>query len=64
MLSAGSLPAGVSQVQFVTRYLTTLIVPPHTIDPLAHGILLLGLLALFFQWKSEAMVETVVAPNP
>jgi D-alanyl-lipoteichoic acid acyltransferase DltB (MBOAT superfamily) len=52
---AGSLPRGYDQLKFVLYYLRTLIVLPAGIHPMSGGILVLGALTLFFQWKFEAM---------
>jgi hypothetical protein len=55
LFRAGSLPPNVDQVRFVLKYLATMLVAPSSIDPMAQGIFLLGGLALFLQWKHEAM---------
>jgi hypothetical protein len=55
LFRAGSLPRGISQLRFVGRYLTTLAIVPTAIPRLAGGILVLGALALLFQWKYDAM---------
>lgn len=55
LFRAGSLPRSISQLRFVGRYLATLAIVPTAIPRLAGGILVLGALALFFQWKYDAM---------
>jgi D-alanyl-lipoteichoic acid acyltransferase DltB (MBOAT superfamily) len=55
LFRAGSLPPNVDQVHFVLKYLATMIIPPRGIDSMAQGIFLLGGLALFLQWRHEAM---------
>jgi D-alanyl-lipoteichoic acid acyltransferase DltB (MBOAT superfamily) len=55
LFRAGALPANVSQIQFVKTAVRALLVVPHAVDPLAYGIVALGALCLFFQWKNEAM---------
>ncbi len=52
---SGALPRDVNQLKFVTDYLRTMIVMPHGADPILPGIVVLGALCLFFQWKHEAM---------
>ena len=55
LFRAGSLPAHVSQIHFVARSLASMLVLPGNVDPIARGILVLGLGAIFFQWKFESM---------
>lgn len=55
LFRAGSLPAGVSQLGFIRHYLGTLLVPPRGISPMVQGVLFLGALSLFFQWRYDAM---------
>jgi D-alanyl-lipoteichoic acid acyltransferase DltB (MBOAT superfamily) len=52
---AGALPAHVNQLQFVRQYLHTMLVVPRRLDPMLQGVVFLGLLSLFFQWKSDVM---------
>ena len=55
LFRAGSLPPGFDQLRFVVQYLTTLAVVPARLDPLIRGVVVLGAVALFFQWKFETM---------
>ena len=55
LFRAGSLPAGVSQLHFVLDYLRALAVWPGAVQPMAHGILVLGAVSLFLQWKFDVM---------
>ena len=52
---AGALPKHVNQVKFVASYLGTMLVWPGSLAPMAQGIIGLGGLCLFFQWKFDAM---------
>lgn len=55
LFRGGSLPAGVSQLGFIRHYVHTLLIPPLTLQPMAQGILVLGGLSLFLQWRYNAM---------
>jgi D-alanyl-lipoteichoic acid acyltransferase DltB (MBOAT superfamily) len=55
LFRAGSVPHGVAQAKFVRDYLATLWVIPKEISPLVQGVIVMGLVCLFFQWKFELM---------
>ncbi|HLP77965.1 MAG TPA: MBOAT family O-acyltransferase [Candidatus Paceibacterota bacterium] len=55
LFRAGAVPNDFSQVQVVSRYLQAMFQRPAVISPLIQPILVLGLLALLFQWRHEKM---------
>lgn len=54
---AGSLPKHTSQIHHVAQYLAAMFRPLSSVDPLCWPVLLLGSLALIFQWKCKQMDE-------
>jgi alginate O-acetyltransferase complex protein AlgI len=56
LFRAGAIHAEFSQVTLVLSFLKAMFTPVvSSVNPIAQGILLLGALALFFQWKHELM---------
>jgi alginate O-acetyltransferase complex protein AlgI len=55
LFRAGALPAHFDQVQVVTNYLHAMFRPPAGVTPLFQPLLILGSLALFFQWQYRRM---------
>jgi D-alanyl-lipoteichoic acid acyltransferase DltB (MBOAT superfamily) len=55
LFRAGAVPPHFSQVQVVTNYLHAMFQWPTTVSPLLQPLLVLGGLAMFFQWQHHRM---------
>jgi len=56
LFRAGAIDPQFSQVTLVLGFLKAMFTPAiSSVNPIAQGVLLLGALALFFQWKHELM---------
>jgi D-alanyl-lipoteichoic acid acyltransferase DltB (MBOAT superfamily) len=55
LFRAGSHPPEVSPTRFVWQYLQALVTPAAGLHTVARGVVILGAVSLFFQWKHDAM---------
>jgi len=64
LFRAGAIPREYSQLNLVLGYLKAMFsFQVHGLNPIAQGIVLLGALVLFFQWKHELMDRFVTWPT-